>query len=74
MMFISLGLNPPLGVEGRWGIIFREMMASGDYLHPVLPARSRWWRSSRSLPPLRGSPSLGPWSDPEQARSGGSGV
>lgn len=36
LFLASLGMRPLWGQEGRWAVICREMIASGDYFHPHL--------------------------------------
>lgn len=40
LLLAALGSKPFWGQEGRWGVICREMIATGDYLHPVLLGES----------------------------------
>jgi 4-amino-4-deoxy-L-arabinose transferase-like glycosyltransferase len=40
MLLVALGSKPLWGQEGRWGVICREMIATGDYFHPVLLGES----------------------------------
>jgi 4-amino-4-deoxy-L-arabinose transferase-like glycosyltransferase len=42
ILFTHLGLPPLWGSEGRWAVIARSMLRSGDLLSPVLGAHSYW--------------------------------
>ncbi len=42
ILFANLGLPPLWGSEGRWAVIARSMLRSGDLLSPVLGVRSYW--------------------------------
>ena len=47
LLFLYLGHNALWGSENRWAEITREMLLSGDYLHPALN-----WRIYFDKPPL----------------------
>ncbi len=42
ILFAHLGLPPLWGSEGRWAVIARSMLRSGDLLSPVLGIHSYW--------------------------------
>jgi 4-amino-4-deoxy-L-arabinose transferase-like glycosyltransferase len=42
LLFSNLGLPPLWGSEGRWAVIARSMLRSGDLLSPVLGIHSYW--------------------------------
>jgi 4-amino-4-deoxy-L-arabinose transferase-like glycosyltransferase len=42
ILLAHLGLPPLWGSEGRWAVIARSMLRSGDLLSPVLGVRSYW--------------------------------
>jgi 4-amino-4-deoxy-L-arabinose transferase-like glycosyltransferase len=42
MLSVNLGLLPLWGAEGRWAVIARSMLRSGDLLSPVLGTEDYW--------------------------------
>ncbi|MFB3884584.1 MAG: ArnT family glycosyltransferase [Thermodesulfobacteriota bacterium] len=42
ILLVHLGLAPLWGSEGRWAVIARSMLRSGDLLSPMLGTRSYW--------------------------------
>ena len=46
-LFMFSGLNPLRGSEDRWAEIPREMLLTGDFLHPAVN-----WQVSHLIPPL----------------------